>query len=185
MQLRTWPPNFYVHHEENAICFYALSLCRSSTMGKSQKKAKDRESAADEEEANVDIARMSQVASSSSKKVDERRKRLTEEVDEEEVSRRGSAAFALTTVTAIIKQKRDHTDVEPVKKPKIVEKRPKKAGGSVNLKDVYLSVRSVAVIVRGNLVTRDQAVPDYAFRAMGNLIVRCPKFRHLKEATSQ
>ena len=149
---------------------------------KSHKKTKDKESAADEEEANADIASNSQGSSSSGKKVDDRRRRLSQPAHEEEVSSRVSAAPTLATVTAIIKQKRDHTDGEPVMKMKIVEKKPKKAGGSVNLKDLYLSVRSIAVMLRGNLATRDQAIPDYAFRAIGTLMVRCPKDKHLKEA---
>ena len=151
-------------------------------MGKTQKKAKEKDPAADEEEANADIASNSQGSSSSGKKVDDRRRRLVQIADEEEVSSRSSAAPTQAVVSAIIRQKRDHTEGEPVKKMKIVEKKPKKAGGSVNLKDLYLSVRSIAVMLRGNLATRDQAIPDYAFRAMGNLMVKCPKYKFLKDA---
>ena len=48
------------------------------------------------------------------------------------------------------------------------------------MKDVYLSIRHLAIMLRGNLITRDQALPNYVYRAMGRLICNTPKFKCLK-----
>ena len=56
MQLRIWPPHFFVPREDYDILSYASSLYATSNMGKAKKdKAKDSTQAAREEEVNADI----------------------------------------------------------------------------------------------------------------------------------
>ena len=114
------------------------------------------------------------------------RKAFSQETEEEEVPT-ASVAPAKALVTGIIAQKRDYQEGDhPVKKTKLIEKKPKqKAGGSINMKDVYLSIRHLAIMLRGNLITRDQALPDYVYIAMGELIVNTPKFKCLKASFNE
>ena len=108
------------------------------------------------------------------------RKAFSQETEEEEVPT-ASVAPTKALVTGIIAQKRDYQEGDhPEKKTKLTEKKPKKAGGSINMKDVYLPIRHLAIMLRGNLITRDQAIPDYVYRAMGKLIVNTRKFKCLK-----
>ena len=75
----------------------------------------------------------------------------------------------------------DQNDEGSAFRPGFSVRKQKVIGGSTTMKDACISVRHIVVILRGNMITREQALPDGFYQGVCSFLFKLPKFKHLRE----